>query len=1177
MRIIADLHIHSRFSRATSSRLTPAYLDRWARIKGIGLLGTGDCTHPRWLAELRETLEEAEEGFYTLKEPVRAGFEAGPALAEGLPRVSGGNGDAPRFVLSGEISTIYKKGDKTRKVHHLVLLPDFKTAAAFQSRLERIGNIGSDGRPILGIDSRDLLATLLDTGGGAQLIPAHIWTPWFSALGAKSGFDSIDACYGDLSPHISAVETGLSSNPPMNWALSALDRFSIISNSDAHSSDKLGREATVFEMPRSFSALCRALRPETPGMDETKDGGAGFSSGMEEARIAETVEFFPQEGKYHYDGHRKCGVWLTPEGGRASEGLCPVCGKALTRGVMGRVLELADRPVDETEAFRESPAPGPVKTNRRPYRSLIPLKELLGELLQTGSASKKVNALYGTLIEKTGSELSLLMDKTLPEIENIRCPGLSGELLAQALCRMRSGEVSISPGYDGEYGVIRAFPPGGLPRPGGGELFGDLSPPLTGGTAAPGNSPPARPGKARPPSPKPAPARPERTAAPVPEASPAWRFHPEQERALRYDGQYAMIIAGPGTGKTALLAARIARLIGEGTDPASVLALSFTVKAAAELGERVRAALEDGAFGSLAVVDKTGTAHNGGISGAGGVTTATFHSFCCSLLREQPPESGIPQNFRIIGEEERERLLREIAGEGKKRGTGYQRLGRYIEERKRLLLLPGKNAPWQPLVPGDPEIPPADPGMEGLYGVYRDRLRQSALLDFEDLVAGTARLLAGREELLAGYRRRYRFIFVDEYQDLNFAQYALIRLLAPPGKAPSSPEDGTESSRQGSSPAEPLREEPGPSLWVIGDPNQAIYGFRGSDKRFIDRFLEDYPGAGRFRLTRSFRCAVPIINAAGRLMDTRLEGAEGGTSLFREEYPTEKSEAEGIARRISGLIGGTTFFAMDSGAGTGGSSPEQGAAPEASGLGDCAILLRTAALAPPIIKALGDHGIPFDLTGEKPWWEEEPVRSLLDYLREAPRQREGRPFPQDLAPLEAVRTAWAYLSREAAGRRKNNENQPCPERLLNFAALYEGLPAMLDALSVSAAGEAPEIKREGVKVMTIHAAKGLEFGHVFVAALEEGLLPFTLYDRPSPNAPEGDPEARIEEERRLLYVAMTRARRGLYLSWTRSRNLRGRALTGGPSRFLGEMEALIPLAEDRNRKKRNPQPGLFDP
>ncbi|MDR3147580.1 MAG: endonuclease Q family protein, partial [Treponema sp.] len=430
MRIIADLHIHSRFSRATSSRLNPAYLDRWARIKGIQLLGTGDCTHPRWLAELREQLEEGEEGFYTLRDTVRAEFDAGPAREEGLPQVQGKAGDAVRFVLTGEISTIYKRGGATRKIHHVVILPDFKAAAVFQTKLERVGNISSDGRPILGIDSRDLLALLLDADERALLIPAHIWTPWFSALGARSGFDSIEECYGDCAARIPAVETGLSSNPPMNWALSSLDKFSIISNSDAHSPDKLGREATIFDMEPSYPSLAAALWRK-PG-----HGGGG---------IAGTIEFFPQEGKYHYDGHRKCDCWLEPEEAAAAGGTCPVCGKALTRGVMGRVLELADRPVDEAQAAPDDPGGG----NRRPYRSLIPLREILGELLETGAASKKVQALYGALVEKTGGELGLLMDLGPADIEALRLPGLSGELLAAAIGRMRSGRVSISPGYDG--------------------------------------------------------------------------------------------------------------------------------------------------------------------------------------------------------------------------------------------------------------------------------------------------------------------------------------------------------------------------------------------------------------------------------------------------------------------------------------------------------------------------------------------------------------------------------------------------------------------------------------------------------------------------------------------------------------------------------------------------------
>ena len=257
VKLIAYLHIHSRYSRATSPLLTPPWLERWARIKGITLLGTGDCTYPLWLDELRTQMDDAEEGLYVLKKEVRDTFNAGPAMTEGLPLPQG---ETPRFVLTGEISTIYKKDGKTRKVHHVIILPDFRAAAAFNARLEGLGgNIRSDGRPILGLDSRDLLSLLLETDDRSMLIPAHIWTPWFSALGEKSGFDSIEECYGDLAARIPAVETGLSSNPPMNWALESLDRYSIISSSDAHSPDKIGREAAIFDMELSFSSLRQAL------------------------------------------------------------------------------------------------------------------------------------------------------------------------------------------------------------------------------------------------------------------------------------------------------------------------------------------------------------------------------------------------------------------------------------------------------------------------------------------------------------------------------------------------------------------------------------------------------------------------------------------------------------------------------------------------------------------------------------------------------------------------------------------------------------------------------------------------------------------------------------------------------------------------------------------------------
>ena len=1122
MKLIADLHIHSRYSRATSPLLTPPWLERWARIKGIGLLGTGDCTHPLWLQELRSQLEDAEEGFYVLKKGERDAFNAA-LTAEGLPLPEA---EIPRFVLSGEVSTIYKKDGKTRKVHHVIVLPDFKAAAAFNARLEGMGgNIRSDGRPILGIDSRDLLALLLAADERSLLIPAHIWTPWFSVLGEKSGFDSIEECYGDLAAHVPAVETGLSSNPPMNWALQGLDAYSIISSSDAHSPEKLGREATIFDMELSYSSLRQALflQPHPP------------ASGAPSA-IRGTLEFFPQEGKYHYDGHRTCGVSLGPEEAAQAQYLCPACGKALTRGVMGRVLEMASRPVNEEEPC----PPDYIGTNRRPYYSLISLKEIAAELLGTGTASKKAHAVYCRLIEKGGTEFSILMDKSREDLEGLKIPELSAELLTAAILNMRAGKVSVSPGYDGEYGKVRVFSSGSAPRANGeANLFAELEPAEA--------EPAEKPAKKLTPNEL----VPERTTGSLRKTNscglrphkrespmnnpPAFTPDPEQEKAISHNGKEAIIIAGPGTGKTRVLTERIARIIKEGADPASVLALTFTVKAAAELRERI---------------DK--------LCGKAAVTAATFHSFCCSVLR-----GHAPAGFRIIGEEERNSLLRQIGGKKERR------LGAYIEERKRFLLLPGEGFPKVALQPacGLSEIPAMDAELDALYAKYRQALKKSSCLDFEDLCAGTVRLLASRHETLEHYRRRFRCIFVDEYQDVNFPQYLLIRLLVPGGSS------GIGSSLIDS----PLIDSPlidSPSLCVIGDPNQAIYGFRGSDKRFIDRFLSDYPGANVFKLSRSFRCAEPIISAAGALTGTSISGSPrpADVSLFRTQYATEKSEAEGIARSIGSLLGGTSFFALDSGVAGDASSGNGSLAPE-----DCAVLVRTAALALPIVKALKDHGIPFELSAA-PWWKEEPAAALLDLLRT--REKDFSSLAANPNPGDVIRSAWEELAK--GGKHKKNVPETV-ERLIALAGFFVDISALIDTLDSCAVSGVPEPQlMAGVKVMTIHASKGLEFEHVFVAALEEGILPLTLFDKPGGDGGSCRNIDLIEEERRLLYVAMTRARRGLWLSWAQSRLYPkstlahpGRKLTGAPSRFLSELEKIIPLARQEGAQKWDGQLALF--
>ena len=1171
MRVVADLHIHSRHSIATSPKLTPDHLDRWARIKGIDLLGTGDCTHPLWLSELRDALEPAEEGLFRLKPELRRGFDMGMALSEGLPEPSGDR--EPRFALSGEISTIYSRGGRTRKVHHVVLLPDFQAAIAFQARLERTGNIRSDGRPILGLDSRELFSLLLEADDRSVLVPAHIWTPWFSALGERSGFESIKECYGDLADRIGAIETGLSSNPPMNWAVSELDRYSIISNSDAHSPEKLGREATVLSMEMSFSGMAKAL------------SGGG---------VLETVEFFPQEGKYHWDGHRACKVALSPEA--AGDGRCPVCGKPLTPGVLRRVVELADRPVDEA-----APCPSQgARSNQRPYRSLIPLKELLGELMGSGEGSKRVSAAYNELIRESGSEFDLLLGMDLSEIARTRAPGVSGELLAEAVGRMREGRVFITPGYDGQYGVIRAFAPGSRleAKPEAGLFEAGEGP-----QGEPEPAPNPRPAKPRP-RPEAGDVAPKTRAAsdierPAPDTD-AFRPDPAQERAVNHPGGPALVIAGPGTGKTSVLTRRIARVVTEGADPASILALTFTNKAAGELRERL-----DRRLGALSPRIP-----------AAPLTAATFHAFCLSVLREQAASAALPPGFLVLSPEERDAVLEAVlVGRSRARGDrarapSARRLGSYIEERKRFLLLPGEREPR--LGPGAPSGlldilaeagPPAlDDELDGGYAAYRAALRAAGSLDFDDLVSGTARLLAARPEILSAYRSRYRFVFVDEYQDVNFAQYALLRLLCP-----GSP--GDPSGDGARRPAE------GRQLFVIGDPNQAIYAFRGSDSRFMERFRVDYPDATVYTLSRSFRCTPPILDAASRLVESggtklgaRLEGAAGragGVTLWRAEAPTAEAEAEGIAREIDRMIGGTRFFALDSG--TAGVEAKAAAErldtygresgePALLSRGECALLAPAAALPITLLQALRDHGIPYRFTGEVPWWEEEPARAVLRLLRAASRPASAVPSaapdapgvdlsriqalrarlpalslrPQEVSPSEAVSAAYRVLGTRRPSR---GEAEDAADRLQAYAEGFRDLPTFLDALTLGSPQDGPRGEaRQNVSVMTIHSAKGLEFDHVFVAGLEEGILPFTLFDK---GKPDGDSPRRLAEERRLLYVAITRARIGLHLWRARSRVFKGRPLALPPSRFLAEIEDLVPMMKADPRRKQDPQLGLF--
>ena len=424
MRFIADLHIHSRYSRATSREMSFESLWKWAQMKGISVIGGGDFTHPLWLNEYKQKLEELDSNLFIINNKY-AEYDSVPLSCR----------TDVFFMLTAEISCIYSKNGKVRKVHSLVFAPDINTVSKINKALTRIGNLSSDGRPILGLDAKELLRIVLDVSDKTMLVPAHIWTPHFSVLGAASGFESLDECFEELTPNIFAVETGLSSDPAMNWRLPSLDSISLISNSDAHSPAKLGREANIFETT--------PLDKEAPGK---KTGEVSYDFIMNAIKTRKgftgTVEFFPEEGKYHYDGHRNCGVSLSPEETIRNDYLCPVCGKRVTVGVMHRVEKLAAR----KPGFR----PG----NALPFYSIIPLQEIVSEILKIGVNSKAVMREYMRLLENLGPEFTVLMDTPLNEIEEKGSP-----LLKEAIERMRSGQVHIVPGYDGEYGKVKCLKP----------------------------------------------------------------------------------------------------------------------------------------------------------------------------------------------------------------------------------------------------------------------------------------------------------------------------------------------------------------------------------------------------------------------------------------------------------------------------------------------------------------------------------------------------------------------------------------------------------------------------------------------------------------------------------------------------------------------------------------------
>ncbi|MEN3013279.1 MAG: endonuclease Q family protein [Endomicrobiia bacterium] len=398
MEIIADLHIHSRYSRATSKDMNLSEITRWAKLKGISVIGTGDFTHPGWLSELKNNLIQVSDSTYQY--------------------------NGVYFLLTGEISNIFNRNGKNYRIHNIIFMPDFESVEKLNRILQNYGDLVVDGRPVLSLDCISVVEIVYSITENALIVPAHAWTPHFSIFGSLSGFDSIEECFGKYANYIKSIETGLSSDPKMNWRLSKLDKITLLSNSDAHSPQNLGREANVFNFDmEKISDLYKEIISTIKNKDKNK--------------FLYTIEFYPEEGKYHYDGHRICGVCWSPEETKKHNGICPVCNKKVTVGVLNRVDQLADR------------AKGIFTDEFIPYKNLIPLMEIIADALGSGKNTQKTLNEYYYITTQVGTEFDVLLKMSQHELQSKINPKI-----AEGIIKVREGEVDIFPGYDGEYGKI---------------------------------------------------------------------------------------------------------------------------------------------------------------------------------------------------------------------------------------------------------------------------------------------------------------------------------------------------------------------------------------------------------------------------------------------------------------------------------------------------------------------------------------------------------------------------------------------------------------------------------------------------------------------------------------------------------------------------------------------------
>jgi uncharacterized protein (TIGR00375 family) len=1071
---VADLHIHSHFSMATSKECTPGNLHRWAGLKGVSLVGSGDFTHPGWRTELRDNLIPAEAGFYRLKD--LPGQEI-----PGQPEV--------RFVVSGELSTIYKKNGRVRKVHHLVLLPSLEDADRISDKLEQLGmNIRADGRPILGLDSHRLLELILEACPEVIFIPAHIWTPHFSVFGSNSGFDDITECYEDLTRYIFALETGLSSDPAMNWRWSALDRFTLVSNSDAHNPTNLAREANLFNAEFSYQGLKDALQHKESG------------------QFAGTLEFFPEEGKYHYDGHRNCEVCLKPEETIERAGICPVCGRKVTVGVLHRVTELADRP----EGFKPNGV--------FPYESLVPLREIIGSAIHCGFASQKVERLYFELIKNLGPELTILREADLTQITKT-----GGVLVTEGIRRLRAGEVTIEPGYDGAYGIISVlreddrqalkgqaalFEPGTAVEVKKGPLLGSIMADIADQV---------------------------KSIEMHPTLSSSG-LSPEQFEIVHTTEPAAIVIAGPGAGKTRTLVERINCLIHEqGVNPAEITGVTFTNKAAAELRSRL-ATLFNG--------DKR----------ANRVNLGTFHSLAWKILNKNP--QAVP--FKLLDEFEARDIIEEVLRQN--------RIPMTAREAALIISLVKNKYLWE----AELAIPPK---VAEIYQAYQKSLQLYQRCDFDDVLIKAVDLWEEAPEWLEPIQQQFNYLLIDEFQDINLLQYKLVKLWARNSK----------------------------SLMAIGDPNQSIYGFRGASAQFFKELGNDCPKTISLHLSRNYRASAPLIEAANELIPAQYRQTVPATrntglpALIQLEALNEKSAARAVVDRIIDLLGGSTMLSAH---GQGGVKRNSRLNTESYSFSDIAVLYRTGKQAVTIEQALTSAGLPYRVVGPTGTLEASTVKEFLTFFRylNAPddlfllranlRQPRWGFKSAEITELMALLGSCSAIAPDkldslldveleeeiqtklqqfhgVAQYYKAQLHRKTPEiiddwvlrmdpveteeldRLKKICENYRDLDELLRLLPLAAEADifrkgAKTTGTETITLSTIHAAKGLEFPVIFIAGVEEGLIPYGT--EPALDI--------IAEEQRLFYVGVTRAQQQLYLVNSQFRNRYGEQVPVDESRFL---------------------------